>query len=94
MAKISWIVETSAGTVTHESPTISNAQMQRFLDWVWSAYPQTEPDDSPSEKTSATVAVAVTEWAQAQWRGTKANILRHERLEAAQAASDAVSDLS
>ena len=100
MAKLSWSAVTVDGTVTQDGPTISDAQMDRFLDWVWYAYPQFDLDVEDGEtpiplpRNNANTAKAVRDWADAQWRGTKANVLRHERNEVAEAARDAILDIS
>lgn len=94
MANLFFGAVTSSGTVQKDGPTISDADMTRFTDWVWGAYPQFEPDGTTLKpKTDANIAQSVKDWGDALWRGTKANVLRHERLEAARTASDAIDDL-
>ena len=84
---------TTAGTVT-TTKTLSDANMLRFTDWAWVAYPQFEPDgETPKPKNNANVALSVADYHEGIWKGTKANVLRQERLDAAKAASDAVLDL-
>jgi hypothetical protein len=92
-AEISWSVETSAGTVTQTSPTLSDPQMDRFINWVLYAYPQVDGNGDPLPVTNAVKAAAVRDWMTAQWHGTKTNVLRWEKQEAAQAARDGVADL-
>jgi len=94
MAKIEWVVETSLGTVTHSGPEISQVQMDRLLDYVWASYPQLEPDGTPKARDNATMIDAVNAWGAAQWRGTKANVMRWESDAAMQAARDGVADLA
>ena len=94
MANLTWTVVNSVGTITQDSPTFSDENMTRFTDWCWYAYPQYEVDGvTLKTKNNANIAQAVRDWMTAQYEGTKANVLRWERLEAAQAASDAVADL-
>jgi hypothetical protein len=94
MAKLFFGAEAVTGTVTQDGPTLSDPNMDRFLDWVWYAYPQFQPDGvTPKPKTNANVADAIRDWGLGLWRGTKANVLRWERDEAAQAARDAIGDL-
>ncbi len=92
MANLFFGVVTNAGTVTHDTPTISTADIDRFADYVWAHYPQLNPDGTPKPKTNANLADAFRNWAEALWSGTQANILRHEKVAAAKAASDGVGD--
>lgn len=94
MAKISWVVETSLGTVTHDGPEIQQVQMDRFINYVWAAYPQAEPDGTPKTRSTATEIDAVNAWGAAQWRGTKANVMRFEADVAMKVARDSVADLA
>ncbi len=90
MSKLFFGVVTSAGTVTHDTPELSNADADRFADYVWSAYPQFENDGTtPKARTNANLAdafrawaSAFRAWASALWAGTQANILGYERVEA------------
>ncbi len=93
MAKISWTVETSAGTVTHDGPTLTDAQMDRFLDWVWATERQLEPDASPKPRTPANIAASVRDWCRTQWRNTKTGVRKYEGNARAQAARNSVADL-
>ena len=97
MAKLIWAIESAAGTVAKDGPVISDTNMDRFIDWIWYAYPQidnSDPDNPvPKPRTPANEAQAFRDWADSQWLGTKANVIRWEKLEAAQAASDGVPDL-
>ncbi len=90
MAKLSWTVETSAGTVTHDGPTISDAQMQRFLDWVWATERQLEPDGTPKLRNTENVIASLHEWGAAQWKNTKDDVMKFERRAAAQVAFNSV----
>jgi hypothetical protein len=91
MANLTWGLRSTPGDVDKDGPTISDANMVRFIDWMWYAYPQidnTDPENPvPKPRTPANEADAFRDWATAQWQGTKANVLRWERLEAAQEAA-------
>ncbi len=90
MARISWTVEASVGTVTHDGPTISDEQMQRFLDWVWDEYPQTSADKTRLPRSAANMVAALYDWGRAQWVATKSDVLKSERRAAVQAAHKGV----
>ena len=93
MAEFTQELVTTAGTVT-TTRDLSNANMLRFTDWVWVAYPQYEVDEvTLKPKTNANLADSVRDYHEAIWQGTKANVLRQERLDAAKTASDGVPDL-
>ena len=93
MAEFTQILVTSVGTAT-TTKTLNDANMARFTDWAWGAYPQFEPDGTTLKpKNNANVAAAVADYHEGIWQGTKANVLRQERQDAAKAASDAVPDL-
>lgn len=94
MAKLTWTIDHNAATLSEDSPTVSDVQMDRFIDWLWYAYPQLDENGDVLPRTLANEAQAFRDWANIQWLGTKANVIRWERSEAAQAASDAVQDLS
>lgn len=46
MANISFSIASAVGNVTRDGPTTSDAQMTRFLDYIWDAYPQLNADCS------------------------------------------------
>ncbi len=94
MAKITWTVETSAGTVTHDGPTVSDAQMQRFLDWVWATERQLDPDGTQKPRNAANVVASLLDWGRAQWIDTKADVLKFERRAASQVAFNSVADIT
>ena len=93
MANLTWSITNAAGTVTHDSPTISDANMDRFVAWVLYAYPQLDGNGDPLPVTNAVKAAAFRDFADAQWQGVKANVLRWEQSEAAQQAREAVNDI-
>ena len=94
MANLTWTVVTAAGTITQDSPTLTDPNMTRFTDWAWVHYPQYEADGvTLKTKNNTNLAAAVRDWMTSQWNGTKANVLRYEQVAAAQAASDAVTDI-
>ena len=96
-ANFTWEVSTAAGTVSQDSPTISDAQMDRFLDWAWANFPQydvTDPDNPVLKtRTNATTADAVREWMGTQWEATKRSVVSYERRQAADTAQSGVAEL-
>lgn len=92
MANLTFTATATAGTITHTSATYSDATMTRFTDWCWYAYPQLNPDGTPKTKNNANVAAAVRAAFAALVNGLKANVIRHEKSEAAQAAQTGVPD--
>ena len=94
MAKLTWTVTSTAGTVTQDSPTLTDPNMLRFTDWAWANYPQYEVDGvTLKTKNNANIAQSIQDWMTAQWNGTKANVLRWEQIAVAKAASDAVGEI-
>lgn len=93
MAKLTFTLTTAAGTVTQDSPKLTDQQMARFTDWLWTAYPQINPDGTTKTKNAANQAQAFRDWSQALWRGTKASVANAERDAAANAARNAVQDV-
>ena len=68
-----------AGTVTQDSKIYSEANGQRFLDWIWVAYPQYEADGvTLKPRTQANEVQAFRDFADGFYAGTKANVLREE----------------
>lgn len=92
MANLFFGVVTNTGTVTHDTPTLTTADITRFADYVWARYPQLNPDDTPKPRNKANLADAFREWAAALWAGTQANIVNYEKNNAAQTARDGVGD--
>ena len=93
MANLTWTISASVGTVEQDSPTLSDAQMDRFLDWLVYAYPQLDGNGDPLPVNNAVKAAAFRDWADAAWAGTKANVLNWEKNEAAQVARDGIGDI-
>lgn len=102
MAKIALALTSAIGNTTHDWPTLSDAQMTRFLDFIWDAYPQTTTTTdpvtgvvtvTPKPRNNANLVLAYRAWSNSLWEGTKANVLNYEREKAAQAARDAIGGL-
>lgn len=93
MAGFTFTVSTAAGDVSREF-TFSDVNLDRFLDFVVYQYPQLDENGDPLPVTNAVKAAATREWAEGVMGGTKSNVLRYEQNEAAQAARDAVGDMS
>ena len=93
MAEFIQSIVSTVGTVT-TTKTINDANMLRFTNWVWSAYPQFEADGKTLKaKTNGNVGDAIADYHEKIWQGTKANVLRYERELAAKTAADEVPDL-
>ena len=83
----------TAGTVS-ATKTFNASIEQRYLDWLWYAYPQLEADgETPKPRTPANEAQAWRDWFNKTITGTWNNVKRWEQREAAQAASDAIADM-
>jgi hypothetical protein len=94
MAKLIWSIETVQGNVTKDSPILTDPNMQRFLDWIWYAYPQFLPDGvTPKPRNNANEADAFREWAAFDWQFVKERVLDYERSAAAQAARDSIAGI-
>ena len=94
MAKLSWTIESTAGTVKKDGPTISDANVARFVDWLYEHHPPLGTDGKPLPRTAAREAQAFRNWADEQWLRTKKAVLGWERRTAVEAASDAVGDIT
>lgn len=95
MAKLTWTITTSAGSVSQDGPVISEANMTRFRDWLWAWYPQYEADgETLKTRNAANEAQAFRDWADAQWEAAKNKVLHWERQAAEQTARDAVTDIT
>ncbi len=94
MAKLSWGIEASIGSRTTDGPTVSDANMDRFLDYLWFSFPQwVDPNDESQglkPRNAANLAAAFDEWQQAQWTQVVADVKSWEKATAAQAAADAI----
>ncbi len=93
MAKLTWTITVTAGVIAQDGPEISEANMQRFRDWLWVKFPQLDAEGNPLARTAAREAQAFRDWADVQWAVTKANVLAHEKHVAEQAARDAVPEI-
>jgi hypothetical protein len=73
---------TDAGTITQPSKIYSEINGQRFVDYIWIAYPQidyTDPENPvPKPRTQQNEAQAYRDFADAMFAGVKANVLRQE----------------
>lgn len=75
MAKLSFSITSAIGTVTFDSPTLTDAQMLKFLDYIWATFPQLNVDGTPKPRTNANLADAYRAWAATIWAGTKDAVL-------------------
>lgn len=76
-----------AQTTNHPSLTYSDANGQRFSDYIWANYPQLDVDGNPLPDTPANRNAAFQDWADAIYAGTKANVLRWEDQQLKEAVS-------
>ena len=99
MAKITWTIETAAGTVEESGSNVSEANMDRFIEWAWNIFPQfdavEDPETfqmvpTPAARTPANEARAVRAWAQKEWEYVKSNVITWEFATAEQAAKKAI----
>lgn len=93
MANLTWGVTTSAGSVSQDSPTISDANMDRFVNYCWENYTQLDGNGDPLPRTTANEVSAVRDWMRQQWRAVKDEVVTWERKRAAVQARNAVGDL-
>lgn len=93
MAKLTFSITSAIGNLAVDSPTLTDAQMTKFLDFIWDAYPQLNPDGSRKTRNNANLAQAFRDFSAALWEGTRANVLSYEREKAAAAARDAVTPI-
>ena len=82
-----------ANTVDQLSASYSDANGQRFSDWLWAAYPQVDVDGNPLPDNNANRAQAFRDFADAMFEGIKQNVLRHEKQAAKAAAEAGVGDI-
>jgi len=94
MPKLTWTIETTAGTVAKDGPTISDANVARFVDWLYEFHPPLDAAGNPLNRTVAREAQAFRNWADEQWLQTKKTVLQWERQAAAEAAAEAVEDVA
>jgi len=92
MAGFTFTVSTAAGDVA-DTFTFSDANMDRFIAFALYSYPQLDENGDPLPVTNAVKAAAVRDWMAGLMQGTKANVLRYEANEAAQAAREAVEEI-
>ncbi len=96
-AKLTWTIESTAGTVAQDGPIISDVNMTRFVDWLWYAYPQVDVDqdgvETPKPRTPANEAQAFRDWAARQWNITSVTVRRWEGDNLAQTAREGVGDI-
>lgn len=93
MAKINITVSNSVGSVSFDSPTLTDANMARLIEYAWARFPQLDVDGNPLPRTPANEAAAIRDWARNKYRGFVTEVMEWEKIEAAKAAKDAVGDL-
>lgn len=94
-ATLEWTVNTSAGSVTYTAPAVSDANMDRFIDFLWGNYAPTDPTTGETlPRTAGNEATAFRAWAAANWNGVKRNVLEYERQNNADVARNAVPEFT
>lgn len=93
MAKLTFAITSAIGNLSVDSPTLTDVQMTKFLDFIWDAYPQLNPDGSRKTRNNTNLAQAYRDFAGGLWQGTRANVLSYEREKAATTARDAVTPI-
>lgn len=82
MANLRFTFVATAGTVNQNGPTITAPQEVLFIDWLWAQYAPTDTTEgSPTfgqtlPRNTANEAQAFRNYADALWRGTRANVIR------------------
>ena len=84
---------TDAGTITQSSKTYSEVNGQRFVDWIWVAFPQLDMNNIPLPRTQANEVAAYRDFADDFYGEVLQKVLAHERQVAAQDAVDNVPPL-
>lgn len=93
MPQINIEIQGTSGTVTR-GRTFDAAVETRFLDWLWYAYPQVDGNGDPLPKNNANLAQAFRDYADGLIFGSWTNVKRYEKERDAQAARDAVPDIT
>ena len=93
MAKIKIEVSNSNGSVAFDSPTLTDANMARLIDFAWAKFPQFDVDGNPLPRTLANEAAALRDWGRSQYRRFVEEVLAYEKEAAARAAKNAIGDL-
>lgn len=83
-----------ANTITQTSHVYADAAGQRFSDYIWAKYPQYDVDGNPLPDTNANRVKAFRDFADGYFQAIKNDVIRYEKERDAQAARDAVSDLT
>lgn len=81
MANLTWGITTDGGSISEDSPAVSEANIQRFVAYLNARSPD------------LTDAQAFRAWARSEWNKTKKTVIEWEKTQAAIAAKDAVQDI-
>lgn len=98
MAQFTISYTSAAGDISHDSPAYSDANGDKFTDWLYATYPAySEPDEDGNvtilPQTLARTAQAFRDWADAEHAALKKKVVHHIRHHAAQDAANAVPDI-
>jgi hypothetical protein len=96
MAKLTIQLETLAGTATYTGPEVTEANMDRFVEYLWGRYAPF--DDVPpggfiKPRSPATEIEAFQNWGGRLWITLKDLVKKAERKTAQDAANAAIVDL-
>jgi hypothetical protein len=75
--------------VSYTSPTITDANMDRFIDYLWDAFPPLDGNNDPLPRNTANEAAAYQLWAAEQWKRLKSKVKHYEYI----LARDSVPDM-
>jgi hypothetical protein len=92
-AGLEWTVNSTSGSVTYTAPTVSDAEMDRFLDYLWDNFAPVDENGDQLVRNNANQATAFRTWAAANWQNTKRTVVDYERQRDADVARDAVTDI-
>ena len=93
MANLEWGISTSQGSASEAGPAVPDAQMDRFLNYVWHNFPPADQDGNPLPRTAANEVKAWRLWAGQHWNQIKQQVIEWERTQAAKAAKNAVGEI-
>ena len=93
MAHFTLTYTTDAGVIDQDSKIYSEANGDRFVDWIWAAFPQLDINNNPLPRTQQNEVQAYRDFADQFYADTKTKVLDHEKQVAAQDAVDNVPPL-
>lgn len=76
MANLRFTFVATSGTVTQNAPDLTALQESLFIHWLWDTYAPTGAGGQTLTRNAANEAAAFRNYANALWRGTRANVIR------------------